>query len=57
MGYTPEQEKELYFAKVVIGAIDHVECPMLMYEGEKAVVKKALRKYIDEIEEKARFGY
>lgn len=57
MGYTPEQEKELYFANVVIGAIDHIECPMLMYEGEKAVVKKALKKYIDEIEEKARFGY
>lgn len=57
MGYTKEQEKELYFAKTVIGAIDNVEVPMLMYEGEKTVVKKALHKYIDELEAKARFGY
>jgi hypothetical protein len=57
MGYTKEDEKELYFAKVVIGAIKNVEVPMLMYEGEKKVVEKALRKYIDELEAKARFGY
>ena len=57
MGYTKEDEKELYFAKSVIGAIKNVEVPMLMYEGEKNVVEKALRKYIDEIEAKARFGY
>lgn len=57
MGYTKEDEKELYFANAVIGAIKNVEVPMLMYEGEKKVVEKALRKYIDELEAKARFGY
>lgn len=57
MGYTKEDEKELYFANAVIGAIDNVKVPMLMYEEEKQVVKKALRKYIDELEAKARFGY
>lgn len=51
MGYTDEQKKELYFANAVIGAIDNIETPMLMYEGEKNVVKKALRMYIDKIEE------
>lgn len=57
MGYTKEDEKELYFANAVIGAINNVKVPMLMYEEEKQVVKKALRKYIDELEAKARFGY
>ena len=50
MGYTDEQKKELYFANTVIGAIDNIEIPMLMYEGEKNVVKKALQIYIDRIE-------
>lgn len=44
------QNKELYFAKVVIGAIENVKVPMLMYEEEKEVVKKALQMYIDKIE-------
>lgn len=57
MAYSQEQEKELYFARSVIGAINRVEFPMLIYEGEKEVVKKALNKYIDEIEEKVCFGY
>jgi hypothetical protein len=57
MGYTKEDEKELYFANAVLGAINNVEVPMLMYEGEKKVVAKALRKYINELEAKARFGY
>lgn len=57
MGYTKEDEKELYFANAVIGAIKNVEVPMLMYEGEKKVVEKALLKYITELEAKARFGY
>lgn len=55
MAYTKEDEKELYFANSVIGAINNVKVPMLMYEEEKQVVKKALHKYIDELE-KARFG-
>lgn len=54
MGYTKEQEKELYFANAVLDAIRHVEMPMLVYEGEKEVVRKALCKYIDEIESRAR---
>lgn len=54
MGYTQNQEKELYFANAVIGAIKNVKCPMLMYEEEKEVVKKALQMYIDKIECDAR---
>jgi len=57
MGYTKEDEKELYFANAVIGAIKNVEMPMLMYEGEKKVVEKTLRKYINELEARIRFGY
>jgi len=53
VGYTVEQKKELYFANTVIGAINNVETPMLMYEGEKKVVEKALRMYIDKIESDA----
>ena len=45
-----DQKKELYFANTVIGAIDNVKVPMLMYEEEKNVVRKALRMYIDKIE-------
>ena len=54
MAYSKEQEKELYFANVVIGAINNVEMPILMYKEEKEVVKKALRMYIDKIESEAR---
>ena len=45
-----EQKKELYFANTVIGVIDNVKTPMLMYQEEKDVVRKALRMYIDRIE-------
>ena len=45
-----DQKKELYFANVVIGVIDNVKTPMLMYQEEKDVVRKALRMYIDRIE-------
>ena len=54
MGYTEKQQKELYFANTVIGAIENVKTPMLMYEEEKEVVKKALQMYIDKIECDAR---
>ncbi len=55
MGMTIEEiENDIYFAKVIIGAIHHVNTPMLMYQGEKDVVEKALRKYIDELEAKQR---
>jgi len=45
-----EIKKKIYFAETVIGAINHVECPMLMYEGEKNVVKEALGDYISKLE-------
>lgn len=53
MGYTEDQKKELYFANAVIGAIHNVKTPMLMYEEEKNVVEKALRMYIDKIEDES----
>ena len=34
-----EYKKENYFANVVLGAIENVKVPMLMYEEEKEVVK------------------
>lgn len=56
MGYTENQKKEVYFANTVIGAIENVKMPILMYEEEKEVVKKALRMYVNKIEEQARFS-
>ena len=49
-----EINKEICFAEMVIGAINNVKRPMLMYEEEKAVTKKALRKYVDELESELR---
>ena len=49
-----DQKKELYFANAVIGAIDNVKTPMLMYQEEKDVERKALRMYIDRIEDDKR---
>ena len=49
-----EINKEICFAEMVIGAINNVKVPMLMYEEEKAVTKKALRKYINELENELR---
>jgi hypothetical protein len=49
-------KKELYFIDAVLGAIRNVKTPMLMYDEEKDVVRKALLKYKDEIENKLR-GY
>lgn len=45
-----DQKKELYFANAVIGAIENVKTPMLMYQEEKDVARKALLMYIDRIE-------
>lgn len=39
--------EEIYFAETVIGVIDHVQCPMLMYDGEKQIVKKALMELLE----------
>ena len=41
-----EIEKKIYFAETVIGLINHLECPILMYEEEKQVVKEALSDYL-----------
>ena len=55
MGMTSEEiNKEIAFANMVIGAINNVKVPMLMYEEEKAVTKKALQKYLDELESELR---
>lgn len=45
-----EIKKELAFANMVMGVINNTKVPMLIYDGEKEVVKKALRKYMDELE-------
>ena len=47
------RRKNFIFANMVIGAIDNIEIPMLMYDGKKNVVKKALQIYIDKIESKS----
>ena len=55
MGMTSEEiNKEIAFANMVIGAINNVKVPMLMYEEEKEVTKKALQKYLDELESELR---
>lgn len=55
MGMTIEEiNKEMCFAKMVIGVIDNVKVPMLMYDEEKTVTKKALQKYVDELESELR---
>ena len=46
---TDEEKREVYFAQSVLGSIDNVNMPMLVYDEEKQVVKKALRMYIDTI--------
>lgn len=47
-------KKELYFIDAVLGAIRNVEMPILMYEGEKEVVRKALIDYKYKIEDQLR---
>ena len=55
MGMTNEEIKqEIYFAEMVIGAINHVKVPMLIYDEEKVVVQKALYKYKQELENELR---
>ena len=55
MGMSIEEiKKDMCFAQMVIGAIDNVKRPMLFYDEEKAVTKKALHKYIDELENELR---
>lgn len=47
-------EKELIFADMVLGAIKNVKTPMLMYDEEKDVVKKALTEYKYKLESEIR---
>lgn len=49
-----EIEKELVFADMVLGAIKNVKTPMLMYNEEKDVVKKALAEYKYKLESEMR---
>ena len=41
-------DKDAHFGELVLRAIRDIECPMLMTEGEKVAVKKALIKALDE---------
>lgn len=47
-------DKEITFAKMVLGAIANVKTPMLVYDEEKEVVKKALSRYVYELEDELR---
>lgn len=49
-----EMQKDITFAEIVIGVIKNVKCPMLMYDEEKEVVKKALTRYINDLESELR---
>ena len=47
--------KDLYFARRVLDSLKMVSEPKLVYEEEKKVVEKALRKYISNLEYKEYF--
>jgi len=49
-----EMKKELIFADMVLNAIKNVKTPMLMYDEEKDVVKKALNEYKYKLEDEMR---
>ena len=48
-----EIKKEIVFAEMVLSVIENknIDIPMLMYDGEKDVVKKALSKYLTELKQ------
>lgn len=50
MGYYDAIDKELTFIRMVLDAINNVKTPMLIYDEEKVVVKKALCDYRDKLE-------
>ena len=55
MGMTIEQiKKDMCMAQMVIRDIDYIKRPTLIYDEEKEVVKKALQKYLDELESELR---
>ena len=41
-------DKDAHWAEMVLNVIRDVDCPMLMYQAEKDVVKKALEFLIDD---------
>lgn len=45
-----EMERDITVGSMVLGAITDLPRPMLMYEVEKEVTKRALTKYISELE-------
>ena len=49
-----EMKKEIVFADMVLGIIKNVKVPMLMYDEEKDVVKKALTEYKYKLESEMR---
>lgn len=49
-----EIEKEIVFADMVLGVIKNVKVPMLMYDEEKDVVRKALTEYKYKLESEMR---
>lgn len=49
-----EIKKELIFADMVLGVIKNVKTPILMYDEEKDVVKKALTEYKYKLESEMR---
>lgn len=51
-----EINKEIIFADMVLDAIKNVKVPMLMYDEEKDVVRKALNEYKYTLENKLRSG-
>ena len=52
-----DTEKEIYFARRVLDSINMIDEPKLYYKEEKDIVAKALRKYINDLETNAVFGY
>lgn len=51
-----QDNNELYFARRVLDSLNMVSEPKLVYEEEKKVVEKALRKYISDLEYKEYFN-
>lgn len=51
---TDEIEKDIYFSNLLLGVMDHVEVPILRYEEEKEVVRKALERYLSDLEDERR---
>ena len=41
------RDDERYWANMVIDVIDKLEYPLMMYEGEKMIVRKALKAYLE----------